>query len=144
VSDPQLRPAIRGLAGWLRRVWRRLCQEVYGGQTNYCLANGVRTYVDSDGVTGLATMIKPDGHTCYTIYLTYPSGTGPTTGAIKDPDGAVVMYESDSSDNKTITFICNGVQWVEDGVSCGAGGINAFPFLTVDCPKSTGQMCLRP
>jgi hypothetical protein len=118
-------------------------KEVHGSQTNYCLANGVRTYLDNDGVTGLATMIRPDGHTCYTIYLTY-SDNGMTTGAIRDLDDATIMLESDSSDKKTITFSCNGVQWVEDGVSCGAGGISSFPFFTVDCPRTSGQMCLRP
>ena len=118
-------------------------KEVHGSQTNYCLANGVRVYLDGDGVTGLATMIRPDGHTCYTIYLTYSAG-GPTTGAIQDPDGNTIMLESDSSDGKTMTFSCNGTQWVEDGVSCGAGGINAFPFYFVDCPQTNGQMCLRP
>jgi hypothetical protein len=118
-------------------------KEVHGSQTNYCLANGVRTYLDGDGVTGLATMIRPDGHTCYTIYLTY-SDNGVTTGAIRDLDDATIMLETDSSDNKTITFSCNGVQWVDDGVSCGAGGINSFPFFTVDCPRTNGQMCLRP
>jgi len=118
-------------------------REVHGSQTNYCLANGVRTYVDSDGVTALATMIRADGHTCYTVYITYSSG-GPTTGAITDPDGNVIMLETDSSDDKTVTFSCNGMQWEDDRVSCGAGGISSFPFNTVDCPKTSSQMCLRP
>ena len=93
--------------------------------------------------TALATMIRADGHTCYSVYITY-SDTGPTTGAIRDSDGNTIMLESDSPDDKTITFVCNGVQWVDDKVSCGAGGISSFPFFTVDCPKTSGQMCLRP
>lgn len=118
-------------------------KEIHGAQTNYCLANGVRTYLDTDGVTALATVIKPDGHTCYTVYITY-SDTGAATAAIKDPDGTTVLLESDSADDKTITFGCNGVTWVDDRASCGAGGISAFPFSLVDCPKTNGQMCLRP
>jgi hypothetical protein len=118
-------------------------KEVHGKQDNYCFANGVRTYVDFNGTTGLATILKSDGHTCYTIYLTQTAG-GDSTGAVKDPDGNDILLEVDSADQTTITFLCNGTQWRDDLTSCGAGGIQIFPFRFVDCPQINGQMCLRP
>jgi hypothetical protein len=112
--------------------------EEYGSQSNYCMANGVRVYRDKGAVTELATIVKPDGHTCYSIYIT--RGTSQITAAVRDAQGTTIFIEGDSVDGKTVMFNCDNSTWTDDGTSCGA--IYVFPFIT--CQDSAAGACQRP
>jgi hypothetical protein len=112
--------------------------ERYGTQHNYCMANGVRMYFDNDGVVGLATIIKPDGRTCYTIDLTYAS-TGATTGVVKDPEGTVIFTEVEPAEGAS-TFRCDSTSWIASDERCGV--VNSLPYTA--CPDSAAGTCRRP
>lgn len=114
--------------------------ERYGTQDNYCMANGVRMYFDHDGTTGLATIIKPDGRTCYTVYETYALSGRVMSSVVRDPDEAVVFVEMHPAAGGAYTIRCDSTSWVTSDTRCGV--VSSVPYTA--CPDSTAGTCRRP
>ena len=104
------------------------------GQLNDCFANGVRIYYDP----GLISVLRSDGHTCYTVDTT--DNGARITNLVRDRDGNEILRATHTLHASYTSFTCNGqvADVPDDQQPCG-------PLDTVipdlQCEPGT---CLRP